>query len=173
MNELSLVEYLGIGGFCLSLFSIGLTILLELRRTRGNLKVNIKSVTKTTGSARSYLNYEVEIVNGSLEKRYIKTVLQHNLLSRWVFLSNLNNNNKTRLKSWFIKESYDKYRCLERGEELILSYDILYPNQDFSKRVYLKFLVVDSFGKKYISKGISIIPSKLEENPIRDGLYRI
>ncbi|SDD38200.1 hypothetical protein SAMN04488104_102728 [Algoriphagus faecimaris] len=173
MNELSLVEYLGIGGFCLSLFSIGLTILLELRRTKGNLKVNIKSVTKTTGSARSYLNYEVEIVNGSLEKRYIKTVFEHNLLGRWVFLLKLKSDAKHRIKSWHIKESYEKYPCLERGEELILVYDIIYPNEEFSKMVYLKFLVVDSFGKKYKSKGISIIPSELEEKPSRGGLYRI
>lgn len=173
MMDLTLIEYLGLGGFILSLFSIGLTIILEARRTKGNIQVNIKSVTKTVGLERSYLNCEVEIVNKSLEKRYIRTVLQHNMLGRWKLFVIKMKENKTEANWWYIKENFKKYPGLERGEELILNYKILYPNENFSKKVFLKFSVIDSFGKKYKSKGFFVIPSELPEKSERGGLQII
>lgn len=170
MKDLNLVDWLGIGGFFLSIISIAITLILDFRRTRGNIQVSIKSVKKSTGKARSYLLYEVEIINRSLERRYIKDVFQHNMFGRWdVFLMKIKGSKKG-LKFWFKKESFEKYRSLERGEELILKHDILYPNEDFSKKVYLKFMVTDSLGKRYKSKGMFVVPCELKEEKTRGGL---
>jgi len=171
--NITLIEALGIGGFILSLVSIGITIVLEIRRTRGRIEVKIKSTKKETGKSRSYLKYEVEIVNKSLEKRYVRAIYQHNLLGRWNLFFVKNHKNKSQIKSWFLKEEFDKYKALERGEALIESYEILYQNHEFSKKVYLKFLVIDSFGKKYRSRGVYIVPSNCEEVSSRGGLLYI
>lgn len=170
MKDLNLIDWLGIGGFFLSIISIAITIILDLRRTKGNIQVSIKSVKKSSGKEKSNLIFEVEIVNRSLEKRFIKDVFQYNMFGRWViFLMKIRRKIKG-LKFWFKKESFEKYRSLERGEELILKYSIQYLNENFSKKVYLKLMVIDSLGKRYKSKGMFVVPSELKEEKTRGAL---
>jgi hypothetical protein len=170
MSDLSLAERLGVGGFFLSLFSIWMSLFFESRRTKGKIEVTIKSIEKRSTKESCVVVYHVEIVNASLEKRYIKSIYQHNTLGRFSLFFLKNEKGKNHIKSWQIREEFLKHISLERGESAIKKYEFLFRPESANRRTYVKFLVCDFFGKQYKSPGIYVIPDQLEEAPFKPGL---
>ncbi|MBB6325574.1 hypothetical protein FHS59_001189 [Algoriphagus iocasae] len=170
MMDLSLAEWLGVGGFFLSIISIGLTFYFENRRTKGKIKVIIKSLKKRTAKENCVVVFQVEIVNSSLEKRYIKSIYQHNSRGRFGLYFIKNEKNKNQIKRWYQKEEFSKPIALERGELTLLKYELFYKSEWSGSKVYFKFLVLDSLGKKYKSSGIYFIPNQLPEAPLNPGV---
>lgn len=170
MLDLSLAEWLGIGGFFLSLISIGLSFYFENRRTKGKIKVTIKSLQKRTAKENCVVVYQIEIVNSSLEKRYIKSIFQHNSRGRFGLYFIKNEKNKNQIKRWCQKEEFSKPLALDRGELTLLKYELFCKSEWSGSKVYFKFLVNDSLGEKYQSSGIYFIPNQLPEAQLKPGV---
>lgn len=167
--DLSLAEWLGVGGFFISLISIGLTFYFENRRSKGKIKVSIKSLLKRTAKEGSLVVYQIEIVNYSLEKRYIKSIFKHNSRGRFGLFFIKNEKGKSQIKRWQILQDFSKPVPLERGELTVLKYELFFNREIINRKFYYKFLVIDSLGKTYKSSSIYLIPNQLPNSSSKSG----